>query len=538
MADQKTVAQVLAEAWKRHGVRHIFGVPGGGCSLDIIRACAEEGISFVLARTETAAAIMAATSADLTHSIGIVITTLGPGTASAVNGVAYASVDRSPIFVISDGWSAKQAAFDTHQRYDQRALLAPITKTQTRLEGDDVAHEVEQLIQLARAMPHGPVYIELTGEAARRQVDGTFTLNTPITSVPPDARAVASAREMIAVARKPVIIVGLEARAPGVGAEIAGLVEELGCPVLSTYKAKGVVPDDMPHWVGLFTGAAAERDCVSAADLIIFIGFDPVELIGRPWPYTAPVLDLSAVQHPVHYVTPELGIYHDVSSTVAAIRGGHKPSLWTLAQIADCRDGMRRRIVYQGEGAGLTPDAVVGLAVKAGEAFLPRDTVDAGAHMISAMALWPARVSADIQISNGLSTMAFALPAAIATSLTDPLRPVIAFTGDGGLMMCAGELATAVQHQARICVVVFNDGALSLISLKQRARQLPNEGVEWPKSNFAAVAEGFGMKGFRARTTAEYQAALQAALAHDGPSLIDVDVDPSGYLAQVTALRG
>ncbi len=134
--------------------------------------------------------------------------------------------------------------------------------------------------------------------------------------------------------------------------------------------------------------------------------------------------------------------------------------------------------------------------------------------------------------------MAFSLPAAIATALTDPSRAVVAFTGDGGLMMCAGELATAAQHGARICVVVFNDGALSLISLKQRSRQLPTEGVEWPKEDFAAVAEGFGVKGFRARTVVEYEKALQAALAHKGPTLIDVDVDPSGYLSQITALRG
>ncbi|MBY0509586.1 MAG: thiamine pyrophosphate-binding protein [Rhodospirillaceae bacterium] len=477
---------------------------------------------------------MAATAADLSNSIGIVITTLGPGTASVVNGVAYARVDRAPLLVITDGWNAKQA-HDSQQRYDQKALMAPITKAQTRLEGDDLPQEVERLIQLARAMPQGPVYIELTGEAAKRVVDDTF-VSTKYAMTPPDAKAIASAREMIAAARKPVIIVGLEARGPGVGADIAALVEGLGCPVLSTYKAKGVVPDTLPQWVGLFTGAAAERDCVSAADLIIFVGFDPVELIGRPWVYTAPVLDLSAVQHPVHYVTPALGIYNDVASTMAALRGGHKRSLWTPEQIAGYRDAMRTRIVYQGEGAGLTPDAVVATAVKAAQGA--RATVDAGAHMISSMALWPARGANDIQISNGLSTMAFSLPAAIATALTDPSRAVLAFTGDGGLMMCAGELATAAQHGARICVVVFNDGALSLISLKQRSRQLPTEGVEWPKADFAAVAEGFGVKGFRARTAAEYEKALQAALAHKGPTLIDVDVDPSGYLAQITALRG
>jgi acetolactate synthase-1/2/3 large subunit len=134
--------------------------------------------------------------------------------------------------------------------------------------------------------------------------------------------------------------------------------------------------------------------------------------------------------------------------------------------------------------------------------------------------------------------MAYALPAAIGAALHDPARPVIAFTGDGGLMMCIGELATAAQYNARVCTVVFNDGALSMIGLKQKARQLPNEGVEWPKPRYAAIAEGFGVKGFAANTPQEYRAALKAALDHNGPTLIDVALDPTGYGAQLAGLRG
>ena len=149
-----------------------------------------------------------------------------------------------------------------------------------------------------------------------------------------------------------------------------------------------------------------------------------------------------------------------------------------------------------------------------------------------------ARVRADVLISNGLSTMAFSLPAAIAMSLETPDRPVIAFTGDGGLMMCAGELSTAAQHGAKLCIVVFNDSSLSLIAIKQEQRQFARSGVGFAGTDFATIARGFGLQGYSAQTIDEYRDALKQAFESGRPSLIDVKVDPSGYLAQSIALRG
>ena len=105
-------------------------------------------------------------------------------------------------------------------------------------------------------------------------------------------------------------------------------------------------------------------------------------------------------------------------------------------------------------------------------------------------------------------------------------------------MMCAGELATAAQCRARLCVIVFNDSALSLIALKQKSRGMAEAGVTWERADFASVARGFGLQAFTAHDTASYVQALRAALAADGPCLIDVHVDPSGYRAQSQALRG
>lgn len=538
MPQQHSVAQAIAKSCARRGVRRVFGVPGGGSSLDLIRAFAEQSIDFVLARTETAAVIMAAATAEATGTIGVAIATQGPGAASAANGMAHASLDRAPVLLITDGWTPKQAGFDTHQVFDQRALMTPVTKARTRLDGDDVADELERVIQVMTTEPWGPAYVELTGENARRQVpDRPAVAAKPVAASAP-GNAIAAARAMLAQARKPVILLGLEARAPGVGQEVRRLAERLGCPVLPTYKAKGILSDDLANVTGLFTGGAVEREAVGQADLIVLVGFDPVELIGRPWAYKAPVLDLAPVRHPVHYVEPALGVYRPLLPLVAALADAAAPTQWRAEELTALRRSVLARLAYKGEGGGLTPEEVVTVALEAAGSQDPRITVDAGAHMFSAMAFWRTRRQGDALISNGLATMAFALPAAIAMALHDPSRPTVAFTGDGGLMMCAGELATAAQHHARLTVVVFNDASLSLIAIKQRARQLPSEGVGWPSTDFAAVARGFGVEAFSADGVPAYRQALEKALAVEGPSLIDVRVDPSGYLAQSVALRG
>ncbi|NJN36797.1 MAG: hypothetical protein HC794_06750 [Nitrospiraceae bacterium] len=188
----------------------------------------------------------------------------------------------------------------------------------------------------------------------------------------------------------------------------------------------------------------------------------------------------------------------------------------------------------------VSPQQIVELAAQRAEVLAewPRITVDAGAHMFSAMAFWPCLKPCDVLISNGLATMGFALPAAIASGLHEPARTTIAFTGDGGLFMCLAELSTAVQCAARVVIVVFNDGALSLIDIKQQQRGLPVRGVRWDRPDFAAVMSGLGGRGYRANTVEEYERALDAALSGDGPALIDVGVDPGCYLEQLKALRG
>ena len=535
-----TVSEMLAASFAARGVKRIFGVPGGGSSLDVIEAAAAAGIDFVLTRTESAAVMMAAVTAELSGTIGVALMTKGPGTASAVNGVAYASLDRAPVAVLTDGFSATEERYVTHQVFDQRAMLAPVTKGSSRLNEPNPAEALCGLIDLALSHPPGPVLIELTSEIARSRLSwnpGADVLQPPLaTPTEPD---VDRARDLLVHSARPVIVVGLEARDPASALAIRDLVQALKCPVFATYKGKGIIDDRSAQYIGEFTSGAAEANGVGAADLIILVGLDPVELLRQPWRYTAPVIDIACIRHPVHYLKPAVGLYGPLSVSIERLREAVRISEWTLEEMRSLRQGFQSVLSYR-TSHGIGPQDVVEIAAEVATKLpqMPRATVDAGAHMFSAIAFWPCAAPNDILISNGLATMAFALPAAIAAALENRERAVIAFTGDGGLFMCIGELSTAVQQSVRIVVVVFNDESLSLIDIKQQQRGLAVRGVRWLRPDFAAAMRGMGGRGYRVTSVAAYRAALAEALDGAGPALIDVVIDPSGYPDQLKALRG
>jgi acetolactate synthase-1/2/3 large subunit len=158
--------------------------------------------------------------------------------------------------------------------------------------------------------------------------------------------------------------------------------------------------------------------------------------------------------------------------------------------------------------------------------------------MFPATMLWPVFEPNQMLISNGLSTMGFALPAAIGAALADRDRPVVALTGDGGLLICAAELLTAVREKLRIIAIVFCDASLSLIEIKQQRRRYRPAGVALGSVKWPALAESFGAAGFAARNEAELEAALDQAIRVDGPSVIEARIDRSNYSHMLETVRG
>lgn len=530
----RTLAHHIATTLAARGVSRMFGVPGGGSSLDLIDAAAQQDIEFVLCRTETAAAIMAAVTGELTGVPGVVLTGIGPGAASVVNGIAYASLERAPVVVFTDAHE-ETATAPPHQIFDQPALFAPISKAQRRLTPPDGAAEFETLFDLAAAEPPGPVHIDLSAKDA-----GTPCPAPPVAehaAIPaPDPEKLARAARFIADAKRPVLIVGHQCRAANRAAAANALADALAAPVLTTYKAKGVVSESGPLNVGLYTGATLDNTLLAEADLIVFCGVDPVEMIPGKWPHAAPVVVLTETAELAWPVEPESEIAGPLSGTISSLAQVASASEWTIEEIAGHKIRLRSAVSNNATDRR-SPDEIVD-AVAAAASEGARLAVDAGAHMFSAMSRWPAHAPHDVLKSNGLSTMGFAVPAALASWLQEPDRPTVALTGDGGMMMSLAELSTAARIGANLTVVVLNDAALSLIDIKQQRQQRPPLGVRYPKADFAAAARGMGCEAWTVGAQDPLEFALAEAFETHGPTLVDVTVDPSGYRDQLTALRG
>jgi acetolactate synthase-1/2/3 large subunit len=526
-----TIADLVVAQLCDAGVRALFGVPGGGSNLDLIAAAGRAGLPFVLTSTETAGAIAAIAQAEVTGQIGACLTTLGPGAASVVNGVACAFLDRAPIVVFTD---SQPAAFE-HQRLDHAALLAPITKASECLRPDAGLLVITRAIHQARHGRPGPVHVDCPGGAAASPPMGESAFFTSAAAIPVDEER-QRFEDLLATARKPLLLVGLGARGSADAAAVRALCARRHVPALVTYKAKGIIADGDEWFAGVFTNAAIEQPAIDESDLLIGIGLDPVELLPRPWTRQQPVVSCNPWRVADAHVPFAVQLVAGVAEGVAVIEQALPASDWKPARVRELVEDQKRRLAVAGDG--LTAQRVVEIAATRLAGAAGRVTVDAGAHMFAATTLWPVREPNGMLISNGLSTMGFALPAAIGAALLDRDRPVVALTGDGGLLMCAGELLTAVREGLRVMTIVFNDASLSLIEIKQQARGLAAAGVALGAVDWKTLADSLGVEAWMAADAPALDRAIGEALACSGPTLIEAKIDRSNYGATLRAIRG
>ena len=541
-----TVADLIVEGLVRAEVPRIFGVPGGGSNLEVLEAARARGLRFVLCHQEWAACIMAAVTGELTGRPGAVLSTLGPGVTASATGLAHARLDRCPLIYVSDRHPADVLQFATHQYVDHGAHVGAIAKESLTVGPASAAHWVAHAVRLALAEPRGPVHLDLPADVAGRSAVPAATSVAPTPLPPLDGALMERAAAMIRAARRPLVIAGLGCR-PADAKWLRAFAEAVPTPVLTTYKAKGAIPDPHPLALGIFTGGALEEPLVERADLIIAFGLDTVELIPRRWGYTAPVLSLTRcpaaeprLQAPGGgaYFTPALevvgepgAILEDLASRIM----GRMHADWDVVEV----DRIRRQRIAALEVAvpGLAPHRVVQMTRELTAAGSIA-TVDAGAHMFPATAYWLALEPGECLISNGLATMGFALPAAIAAQLVHPDRRVVCFTGDGGLMMVAAELETVARLGLPIVIVVFDDEALSLIAIKQEQKGLEGVSMRYAGPDLRALARAFGLRAFTATDEATLHAALIGAQTAPGPALIDARIDASGYRRMLEIVRG
>lgn len=508
---------MVAAALERSGCSTVFGVPGGGPNLDLIGALERHGVRFVLAHTESGAAMMASACGLVSGVPSAVIVTRGPGAASVVNGTAQATLDRSPLVVITDSVPMSSRDRTAHQRFDQREVMRPVALRTARVGNDVTVDELDGLIAVASGPRPGAIHIDLDASAPT-DIDPDREEHSEVRY---STQAVVS--ELIRRSRTPVVIAGMHAPDG-----IAECLEEFGAPVLATYQAVGVLPEGHHLNAGLFTNSTPERELLESADLVILIGFDEVEPLPGSWPAACDVVAIDAVP-----------TTHRFAPVTAHYLGHPEQVLEVSARSHDVGSGHVQRLRARLADAARPLGPVA--TVRAAAEMWPESgvlTVDAGAHFLAVLPFWPVTRRRQLLISNGLSTMGYALPAAIGAAIADPERPVMACTGDGGLHMVLAELETLSRLQLPVCVTVFNDSALTLIRLKQRDGQGGGTAVQYGVTDFAAVARAMGMSATVVDDSRQLHDAFLDAYRHGGPYLVDVRLDPSEYEHIIRVSRG
>lgn len=527
-------ADILARRLYEAGCRHAFGMPGGEV-LTLVDALEKAGIRFTLTRHENAAGFIAEGVHHRDGAPAILVATLGPGALNAVNVVANAHQDRVPMVLLTGCVDADEALSYTHQVLDHQAVFRPVTKASFRLTAGGADLIADRAVSEALAPRPGPVHIDVPiGVADARVATAQPRRRVAASPAAPQGADLARAKGWLAGATRPLAIVGLDMLSGDSGCVLRAFLEHFAIPFITTYKAKGVIAEDHPLCLG-GAGLSPLADghllpLVQQADLILCIGYDPIEM--RPgwreaWdPARQKVIDIAPVQNDHYMHQAGLSFVADPGATLEALaQGAAARATWPEGEPRATRAALDQAFP-QGDDWG--PAAVIAEA----QAVLPAETLataDSGAHRILLSQMWTCREPRALVQSSGLCTMGCAVPLAIGLKFAAPDRPVVSFSGDAGFLMVAGELATAAELGTPVIFVVFVDASLALIEKKQRERQLPNAGVDFAGSDFAAIGRAFGGAGDTVRNRAELRAALGAALSRDRFTVIAAEIGRGGY---------
>ena len=534
-------ADVLARRLYAAGCRHAFGMPGGEV-LTLVDALERAGIRFVLAKHENAAGFMAEGVWHRTGAPGIMVGTVGPGILNGVNVVANALQDQVPLIVLSGCVDAAEAERYTHQVVDQAGALKPLVKASFVLEAHAADLQADKAVGIATEGRMGPVHIDVPISVADQEVAAKpAVLRQPAAPVVPAPEVLEPLRKAIGAAQRPILVVGVDAlnqrydaTKPDLAAELREVVDKLSIPVVTTYKAKGLLPEDHPLSLG-GGGLSPLADrillpLIAKADVVIGLGYDPVEM--RPgWqnvfsPETQTVIDITAVSntHYMHQATHNL--VADCGATLRALTEGlPAKTTWAAGDIKATKAELAQAFPKDDTWG---PAAVMDEARQA----LPRNalaTVDSGAHRILLSQMWECYEPRALTQSTALCTMGCAVPLAIGAALASPDRQVISFSGDAGLLMVAGEIATARELGVSPIFLVFVDASLALIEKKQRERQMSNAGVDFAIHDFAALGRAFGGQGFDVKNRQELREALEAGMASETFTVIAAHIDREAY---------
>jgi len=539
-------SEIIGSRLYHAGCRRAFGIPGGEV-LVLMDGLKKSGIEFLLTKHENNAGFMAEGGFHANGAPGILVATLGPGVANAVNVVANAFQDRVPLIFLTGCVDADEALTYTHQVFDHSELLKSVTKASIKVVDGAVDVVIDKALAISLDGQPGPVHVDIPiSVAAKEQLAQDYPVereiivrNMPSPSAPAEGAALESARNWLREAKQPLMIAGVDVLNQHAEKAVAEFARDFRIPLITTYKAKGVLPEDDPLALG-GAGLSPLADkqllpLLRESDLIILAGYDPIEMrVGwrNPWDEGARVLEFCAVPNTHYMHRASLSFIGDIAEGLKTLRKNISPQpVWNNKEPHKVRSELKT--IFSATGTpGLNeewgPAAVIDVMRKA----LPRNgvaTADSGAHRILLSQMWECYEARGLLQSTALCTMGCAVPLAIGFRLAKPKRPIVAFVGDAGMEMVLGELATLRDLKLPVVIIVFVDESLALIELKQRNSGLPNLGVDFGATDFPAVAEALGGIGRWVSNPDELREGLEGAFERQTFTLLACKIGEKVY---------
>lgn len=521
------VAQYIAKELKERGVKYVFGIPGGP-SLPYIDEFRKQGIEFILTSHEAAAGIMADVTGRLSGIPGVCHATFGPGATNLSTGVGGAMLDRSPLIALTSVKPDNMRDRTIQMNIDHQLLFEPITKATTVLTKNNIADVLSDAFDLALAETPGPVHIGLPSDLAYEEVKSMKT-RMPAEDSEIELSFDAELLELLRYSKKPLLAIGLTAARAGIKGEIYDFLEKCPVPLVLTPMAKGLVHEDHDYYCGVLFHAASDRlsTVIQEADLVIGLGYDPVEYNYEEWMPDVPLVHLNTVvtDMPGGMMVKQLtGSLEGVLAMISPVLGGSLQ--WDKDVIGRCRNDILSLKIKDSDNFG--PINVLNVLQ---ENFPDNGSLclDVGSHIHLFGQYWKTVSVEKLLMTNGWSGMGFSIPAAIAAALHAPGAPVISLSGDGGFLMMCGEIITAKRLNLGIIFIVLSDRELNLIKLKEQKKALKTMAVDLYTDRLIGSKTFLGVPVISCDNEIAFRESLPALYTHDGPVIIELIIDPSDY---------
>ena len=524
----KLAELIISEARER-GIRHFFGIPGGGCPLDLMEYGRRLGVEFVSVAHESAAGIAGACNGLMKETAGLALSVKGVGAGNLAGGAVNAYFERAPVICLCESSASTVTRGELVQQCAHEELFGSVVKYSGTLNPEAAPGMLREASFRALDGRPGPVLLDLPSDLGAADCDGPLAPLPASVDPPAPAPSIEAARAFLERSAKPAVVAGADVTRAGATRELVELVERIGGVVLSTMDGRGAFPESHPRWAGVMTGSwvanTVEMEVLERADAVLFAGADAM-MAHVPWSFPLPVCELVARPGYLSFTPePEVRVDGDLKASIAQLTtAGDGFPMADLAAIDAAVEPHFARPPH----ARLAAQDIIEIARE----LMPPGGVlfsETGIYITILERLWKVDDPASYRGTSGGRTMGLTIPAILGAKLAAPEIPMMGLGADGSLLMRLGELETLARAGVAVPLVILNDDALGTMKWRQKARGMPEYKLQLQRVDYAEVARCCGLAGVTVDTPEGFREALKAAFSADVGTLIDCRLDAQAY---------